>query len=202
MKHRVKAKHFNRDTKSRKALLKNLLRDLFEHGEIKTSESRTKEVRRLADKLIIVASQNTLAARRQLHKFFGRRDVVNALVDKIAPNFGEKKSGFTSLEKLAARRGDNTVLFKLTLLTGDKKWTSLKKEKPPEAKVDAKAKVKTETQIKGKSVSSVIAKKALAQKIEAKKSTTKQAATKKSSSKKPSSKKPSTSQTKKAEEKK
>jgi len=149
MKHRVQAKHFNRDNSSRKALLKNLLRDLFKHGEIKTSEARTKEVRRLADKLISTASQNTLAARRELHKFFGRRDVVNALVDKIAPAFGEKKSGFTSLEKLAARRGDNTTLFKLSLLTGDLKLTSLKKEKT-EVKVEAKAEVKAPAKVAAK----------------------------------------------------
>ncbi len=144
MKHRVKTKHFNRDVKSRKALLKNLLRDLFEHGEIKTSESRTKEVRRLADKLISKASENTLAARRELHKFFGRRDVVNALVDKIAPLFAGKKSGFTSLEKTAPRRGDNTTVFRLSLLTGDFKLTSLKKEKVAkvaETKVEVKTKV-------------------------------------------------------------
>ena len=144
MKHRVKAKHFNRDNSSRKALLKNLLRDLFKHGEIKTSEARTKEVRRLADKLISTASQNTLAARRELHKFFGRRDVVNTLVDKIAPAFGDKKSGFCSLEKLAARRGDNTMLFKLSLLTGDLKLSSLKKEKVVVAK---KAEVKAEPKV-------------------------------------------------------
>jgi len=144
MKHRVKTKHFNRDTKSRKALLKNLLRDLFEHGEIKTSEARTKEVRRLADKLISVAQKNTLAARRELHKVFGRRDVVNALVDKIAPSFGNKKSGFTSLEKTAPRRGDNMTVFKLSLLTGDLKLTTLKKEKVAEEKTEeVKAKAKT-----------------------------------------------------------
>lgn len=149
MKHRVKTKHFNRDVKSRKALLKNLLRDLFEHGEIKTSESRTKEVRRLADKLISKASENTLAARRELHKFFGRRDVVNALVDKIAPLFAGKKSGFTSLEKTAPRRGDNTTVFRLYLLTGDVKLTSLKKEKV--AKVaETKVEVKTKVEAKAK----------------------------------------------------
>jgi len=150
MKHRVQAKHFNRDVKSRKALLKNLLRDLFKHGEIKTSEARTKEVRRLADKLISMASQNTLTARRELHKFFGRRDVVNTLVDKIAPALSGKKSGFTALEKLAPRRGDNTTLFKLSLLIGDLKLTSLKKEKQvveqkaetKEVKVEKKVAVK------------------------------------------------------------
>lgn len=170
MKHRVKAKHFNRDNSSRKALLKSLLRDLFKHGEIKTSEARTKEVRRLADKLISTASKNTLAARRDLHKFFGRRDVVNTLVDKIVPAFGEKKSGFTALEKLAPRRGDNTVLFKLSLLTGDLKLSSLKKEKAvavkkTEAKVETKTETKTETK--------VVAKKTTVKKAPAKKSASK-----------------------------
>lgn len=153
MKHRVQAKHFNRDVKSRKALLKNLLRDLFKHGEIKTSEARTKEVRRLADKLISVASQNTLAARRELHKVFGRRDVVNTLVDKIAPALSGKKSGFTSLEKLAPRRGDNTTVFKLSLLTGDLKLASLKKEKQAtEQKVEAKEAKAKEVKVEKKAV--------------------------------------------------
>jgi large subunit ribosomal protein L17 len=166
MKHRVKAKHFNRDNSSRKALLKSLLRDLFKHGEIKTSEARTKEVRRLADKLISTASKNTLAARRDLHKFFGRRDVVNTLVDKIVPAFGEKKSGFTALEKLAARRGDNTVLFKLSLLTGDLKLSSLKKEKAVAVKkTEVKTEIKTETK--------VVAKKTAVKKAPAKKSASK-----------------------------
>ncbi len=143
MKHRVKAKHFNRDAKSRKALLKNLLRDLFTHGEIKTSESRVKEVRRLADKLITKAKQGTLAARRDLHAFFGRRDVVNALVDKISPAVANRQSGFSTVEKLAARRGDNTVVYKLSLLLGELKLGSLKPAKPvvtTEAKTAQKTK--------------------------------------------------------------
>lgn len=176
MKHRVKAKHFNRDNSSRKALLKNLLRDLFKHGEIKTSEARTKEVRRLADKLISTASQNTLAARRELHKFFGRRDVVNTLVDKIVPAFGDKKSGFTALEKLAPRRGDNTMLYKLSLLTGDLKLSSLKKEK---VAVDKKAEVKTKAKVENKAPDKITAKKTPVKKIAAKKAVTKKVTTSK-----------------------
>lgn len=134
MKHRIKAKHFNRDAKSRKALLKNLLRDFFTHGYITTSEGRVKEIARLADKLISKAKAGTLTARRDLHEIFGRRDVVNALVDKIAPAFADKKSGFSTIEKIAARRGDGTILFKLSLLLGDLKLTTLKKEKVVEEK--------------------------------------------------------------------
>ncbi len=159
MKHRVKAKHFNRDVKSRKALLKNLLRDLFEHGEIKSSESRTKEIKRLSDKMISTAQKNTLAARRDLHKVFGRRDVVNALVDKIAPMFGSKKSGFSSLEKMAARRGDGTVLYKLSLLIGDNKLTSLKKEKVAATKTEVKA-VKADKPVEKKAAVKKVAAKA------------------------------------------
>lgn len=178
MKHRVKTKQFNRDTKSRKALLKNLLRDLFEHGEIKTSESRTKEVKRLADKLIAKAGENTLAARRELHKFFGKRDVVNALVDKIAPSLKDKKSGFTTLEKMAPRRGDNTSVFKLSII-GDQKLTSLKKEK-----VEVKAEEKKEV------------------KASKKEAEVKKAPAKKAAPKKVAAKKPAASKAKKSEEKK
>lgn len=175
MKHRIKAKHFNRDNSSRKSLLKNLLRSLFEHGEIKTSEARTKEIKRLADKMISKASENTLTARRELHKFFGRRDVVNALVDKIAPMFGGKKSGFTTLEKLAPRRGDNTMVFKLSLLIGDNKLTSFKKEKvagevvAKEAKTEAKVKKVATKKIEVKEVAKPAVKKAVAKKPAAKK---------------------------------
>lgn len=169
MKHRIKAKHFNRDTKSRKALLKNLLRDLFTHGQIKTSESRVKEVGRLADRLISKAKSGTLAARRELHEVFGRRDVVNALVDKIAPAFGEKKSGFSTIEKLAPRRGDNTMLYKLSLLVGDLKLTTLKSEEPKEKKAE----------VKSKPVVKKVTKKAEPSKPEAKKAVAKKTATKK-----------------------
>ena len=128
MKHRVKAKHFNRDTKSRKALFRNSLRALIEHGQIETSESRAKEIRRLADKLICQAQKADLAARRQIHSFFGKRDVVNTLFDQVVPAVGERKSGFCSLEKLSNRRGDNMPVYRLSLLIDDKKWHSLKNE--------------------------------------------------------------------------
>ena len=128
MKHRIKAKHFNRDTQSRKALFRNSLRGLIEHGQIETSEARAKELRRLADKLISRAQKGDLAARREVHKFFGKRDVVNTLFDQVVPALGDRKSGFCSLEKLSNRRGDNMIVYRLSLLLDEKKWQSLKNE--------------------------------------------------------------------------
>jgi large subunit ribosomal protein L17 len=128
MKHGVKAKHFNRDTQSRKALLRNSLRGLIAHGQIETSEARAKEIRRLADKLINQAQKGDVATRRRIHRYFGKRDVVNTLFDQVVPAVAERKSGFCSLEKLANRRGDNMPVYRLSLLVEEKKWQSLKND--------------------------------------------------------------------------
>ncbi|MFA6814078.1 MAG: 50S ribosomal protein L17 [Candidatus Pacebacteria bacterium] len=144
MKHRVKTKHFNRDTQSRKALLRNSLRGLIEHGHIETSEARAKEIRRLADKLISQAQKDDLATRRQIHRFFGKRDVVNTIFDQVVPAVGDRKSGFCSLEKLSNRRGDNMPVYRLSLLLDEKKWHSLKNETK---KTDQKKSKKTSKKI-------------------------------------------------------
>jgi len=144
MKHGVKAKHFNRDTQSRKALLRNSLRGLIEHGQIETSEARAKEIRRLADKLINQAQKGDVATRRRIHRYFGKRDVVNTLFDQVVPAVAERKSGFCSLEKLANRRGDNMPVYRLSLLVEEKKWQSLKNDRNKTEK-KASASKKTET---------------------------------------------------------
>jgi large subunit ribosomal protein L17 len=111
---------------------------LIERGEIKTSESRAKEVKRLADKLITKAQKGDLASRRQLHKFFGKRDVVNTLVDKVVPALGDRKTGFTSIKSIGKRRGDNTEIFKLSLLVEEKTWSSLNNDQDKAKKEEAK----------------------------------------------------------------
>jgi large subunit ribosomal protein L17 len=168
MKHRVKSKQFNRDTNSRKALFKNLLRGLFEHGAIKTSEARAKEIKRLADKIVSNAMENTVATRRNLHEIFGRRDVVNTLVEKIAPAMNDRKSGFTTIEKLAPRRGDNTVLYKLSLMVKEKTWTSFKKEEVVATKETAATKETVKEVVKTEVKKAVAKKKTVAKKAVAK----------------------------------
>lgn len=113
MRHRVAKKHFNRDTNNRKALLKNLLRSLIEQGEVVTTTSKAKEIKRLMDKTVHRAKTDSVENRRLLHKIFGRRDVVNTLVDRIAPAMKDRVSGFTTIAKEGIRRGDNAGLSRL-----------------------------------------------------------------------------------------
>lgn len=146
MRHRSKIKKFNRDTKSRKALFKNLVRSLVEQGSIVTTEAKAKEAKRIADKLIGKAKDDSLATRRTLHRFFGARDVVNTLVDRIAPEFSDRVSGFTRVTKVGVRRGDNTPIAKLSLVKTPETVGTLKavkaekKAEPKQAKAATTAK--------------------------------------------------------------
>ena len=116
MRHRVAKSSFGRSTKHRGAMLKNLVRGLFEQGEIEVTQAKGKEVKRWADKLLHKAQQNTLEARRELHQYFGKRDIVNTLVEKIAPTMSDRTSGFTTLQILGKRRGDNALMVRLALV--------------------------------------------------------------------------------------
>lgn len=138
MKHRIKKKILSRDTQHRQALLRNLLRALFTHGSITTTEAKAKELKRHADKLISRARQDTLSAKRQLHRFFGKRDAVNTLTQKIAPLFAKRTSGFTSLRRIGKRRGDNASLVVLSLVKQPAEVGDLKK---PASKTDKTTKV-------------------------------------------------------------
>jgi len=178
MKHRVKTKRFNRDTKSRKALLRNSLRGLIEHGHIETNESRAKEVRRIADKLIATAQKGDLKARRQLHRYFGKRDVVNTLVDQVVPALGDRQSGFCSLEKISNRRGDNVTIYRLSLLVKEKTWTSLNTDKKSEAKAETAKRSSGTTRVSKTASKAKLEKKAAPAKKAPAKKTTKKAAPK------------------------
>ncbi len=153
MRHRAKTKQFNRDTNSRKALLVNLVRSLIETGAIVTTREKAKEVKRLADKLIHQAQTDSVQSRRGLHQFFGKRDVVNTLTEKVAPSMSDRVSGFTTLSSVGKRRGDNSAMVKLSLVKQFDTVGSLKKTKAVSAtkakaekttkSVPAKASVKT-----------------------------------------------------------
>ncbi|GIK84053.1 MAG: hypothetical protein BroJett025_06750 [Patescibacteria group bacterium] len=143
MRHRSSITKFSRDTKSRKALFKSLVRALVEQGKIVTTEAKAKEAKRIADKLIGKAKNDSTATRRVLHRFFGVRDVVNTMVDRIAPQFSDRNSGFIRITKVGVRRGDNVPMAELSLVNAPETVGTLKNVAKAQAK-KAEA-VKTET---------------------------------------------------------
>lgn len=95
-----------RETAHRKAMLRNLVTDLFREGRISTTDTRAKEVKREAEKLITLAKRGDLHAKRQVLAYIYDRDVVAKLFDEIAPNYAERNGGYTRILKLGPRRGD------------------------------------------------------------------------------------------------
>lgn len=152
MRHRVASKQLNRDTKHREALLKNLLRELVEHGAITTTIAKAKVVKPVADKIVTTAKAGTIAARRNLHEIFGKRDVVSALIERVAPVFKDRTSGFTRITRVGVRAGDNTELVQLSWVEDTHAVGNLiapeKKVQPKKEKAAKPAKVATEKKSK------------------------------------------------------
>lgn len=95
-----------RDSAHRKAMLRNLVTDLFREERITTTDTRAKEARRQAEKMITLAKRGDLHARRQVLAYVYDEDVVAKLFDEIAPKYEDRNGGYTRILKLGSRRGD------------------------------------------------------------------------------------------------
>ena len=141
----------NRDSNERKGLFKTQLRDLIEKGQLITTVTKAKILKRHFDKLVSKAQQGTLAARRSVIASLSNVKSGNRLVDTLAPHFSDRKSGFTTLEKVSVRRGDSTAMASIKFITPlpevkveeVKKVKAVKAAKPvKEVKKVSKSKVK------------------------------------------------------------
>ncbi|HME47576.1 50S ribosomal protein L17 [Mycobacterium sp.] len=99
-----------------KALLANLATSLFEHGRIKTTETKARALRPYAEKLITHAKKGTLHNRREVLKKIRDKDVVHALFAEIGPFFADRNGGYTRIVKVEARKGDNAPMAVIELV--------------------------------------------------------------------------------------
>ncbi|MCR5705914.1 MAG: 50S ribosomal protein L17 [Acholeplasmatales bacterium] len=105
-----------RNASARKAVLRDLITDLILNGSIETTVIKAKELKRLADKMVTLGKQNTLASRRnaaKLVRFEKDSDgklAIQKLFDEIAPKFASRNGGYTRVIKTGVRRGDATQM--------------------------------------------------------------------------------------------
>jgi len=95
-----------RPTDQRRAMLRNLVTSFLKHGKIETTDTRAKEARSLAEKMITLAKRGDLHARRQVLSFVTEEAVVKRLFEEIAPKYTERNGGYTRIIKKGPRRGD------------------------------------------------------------------------------------------------
>ena len=99
----------------RMALLKGLLRSLIQHGEIRTTETRAKDLRSIAEKVITIARTNDLHSHRLARRWLNDESLVKVLFDTVAPKFADKPGGYTRITRIGFRRGDAAPMVKLEL---------------------------------------------------------------------------------------
>jgi large subunit ribosomal protein L17 len=116
-------------------LLANLAAALFTHKSIKTTETKAKRLRPLAERLITFAKRGDLHARRRVLSIIGDKTVVHELFTEIAPLMAEREGGYTRITKLGYRKGDNAPMAQIELVLEPvtpktKSSKSTKAEKP------------------------------------------------------------------------
>ncbi len=111
-----RGRRLGRDTGARTALFRGLLASLIVYERISTTESKAKETKKVADRMIDLALQNDLAARRQIAKLIPDRTILRRLFTTIAPRYQKGRGGYTRIVRTGMRRGDAAPMALLELL--------------------------------------------------------------------------------------
>ena len=117
MRHGKQRNKLSRDSAHRRALMRNLCRDVIEHERIQTSQAKAKAVKPEVEQLITLAKRGDLHARRQaLASLHNDKFIVHKLFDEVAPRYTTRPGGYTRIVKLGPRRSDSTEMVYLELV--------------------------------------------------------------------------------------
>jgi len=116
MRHKKRGRKLGRTNSHRKAMLANMAASLFKHKQIRTTDAKAKEARRVAEKLITLGKKGDVAARRQALKILPTKEDVNILFNEIAPQYEEREGGYTRIIKLGHRSNDTAPVSILELV--------------------------------------------------------------------------------------
>jgi large subunit ribosomal protein L17 len=116
MRHARSGKKLGRDSAHRKALYSNLAGALIEHGRIKTTVTKAKAVKPIAEQMITLGRRGDLHARRQATAFLRSRDVVHKLFAEVAPRFKDRPGGYSRIIRIGTRAGDAAEMVYLELV--------------------------------------------------------------------------------------
>lgn len=115
--HRRRVKRFSRDFNARKALITGSIISLVEHGRIKTTVDRAKEIRRHAERLVTIGKKQDLASFRLiLSRLSGNVEQAHKVVREISTKFASRPGGYTRITKIGSRPGDKAPMAVLEFL--------------------------------------------------------------------------------------
>lgn len=116
MRHRCRVPQLGRPADQRKALLRTLTTQLIRHGQITTTKTRAKAVRASAEKMITLAKDGSLAARRAALGYIYDKTLVHALFAEAKERYGNRDGGYTRVVRTLRRRGDSAEMAIIELV--------------------------------------------------------------------------------------
>ena len=123
MRHRKDHRKLGRSNAHRKAMLRNLATSLLEHEEVRTTDAKAKEVRRIAERMITLGKRGTLHARRQALRTIRSKEVASRVFDILADRYNERPGGYTRILKLGRRAGDGAPISLVQLWRVGVNWS-------------------------------------------------------------------------------
>src|SRR5215212_8069575 len=144
MRHGYAHRKLGRTSSHRSAMFRNQLASLIENERIITTLPKAKELRPLAEKLITLARNDSVHARRQAFRQVADNELIAKLFDTIGPRFSTRPGGYTRILKLGARRGDAAEMAILEFVERSPEATEAKAETPAKGGAKKVAKAKAE----------------------------------------------------------
>jgi large subunit ribosomal protein L17 len=116
MRHRVINKNFSRSGGHRQLMFRNLVTEILDHEKIKTTEPKAKAVRGMTERMITLAKDGGVPARRQARAFILDKRVTDKLFNEIGKRYTDRNGGYTRIVKLGARVGDGASIVQIELV--------------------------------------------------------------------------------------
>ncbi|WP_088242735.1 50S ribosomal protein L17 [Calothrix rhizosoleniae] len=116
MRHRCRVKKLSKPADQRRALLRSLSTELIRNGRITTTMARAKVVRGEVDRMVTLAKDGSLTARRQALGYLFDKQLVHALFEQAGSRYGDRQGGYTRIYRTVPRRGDNAEMAIIELV--------------------------------------------------------------------------------------
>jgi len=116
MRHRLGLRKLNRTSSHRLAMLRNMTVSLLRHEVIKTTLPKAKELRRVAEPILTLGKNPSLANRRLAFARLRDREMVVKLFDELGPRYATRNGGYSRILKFGFRKGDNAPMALVELM--------------------------------------------------------------------------------------
>jgi large subunit ribosomal protein L17 len=116
MRHRLGLRKLNRTSSHRLAMLRNMTVSLLRHEAIKTTLPKAKELRRVAEPILTLGKNPSLANRRLAFARLRDREIVTKLFDELGPRYATRNGGYSRILKFGFRKGDNAPMALIELM--------------------------------------------------------------------------------------